>query len=61
MPHFFYQPTVYHLLHWRFIQEALHFLSGVIGCFIGCWTYAVIAKRKEERAAKANAAAGRKL
>ncbi len=59
MPHFFYQPTVYHLLHWRFIQEVLHFFSGLIGAFVGCWAYAAVARRKGKRAAaKTGAAAG---
>jgi cbb3-type cytochrome oxidase subunit 3 len=62
MPRFFYQPTVYLVLHWQFIHEVLHFLSGLIGCFLGCWAYAALAKRREKRAAaKAEAAARREL
>jgi len=51
MPEFFYQPTIYNALHWRFIYEVLHFLSGLVGAFLGCWTYASISRRREKRAA----------
>ena len=58
MPEFFYQPTIYHIFHMRFIYEILHFLSGLVGAFLGCWAYASLVRRREKRAeAKARAKA----
>jgi hypothetical protein len=52
MPEFFYQPTIYHALHWKFIHEVLHFLSGFFGCFLGCWAYAIFARWRDKPRAK---------
>ncbi len=48
MPEFFYQPTVYHALHWQFIHEVLHFLSGFLGAFLGCWAFSIFFRRKDK-------------
>lgn len=35
-------------LRWQhmYSHEVLHFLSGVVGSFVGCWIYFTIKKRK---------------
>jgi hypothetical protein len=49
MTHFIDQPAVYLVVDRLYIHQALHFLSGLIGCFLGCWAYAALAKRREKR------------
>lgn len=32
--------------HWRMFHEFMHFLSGIVGSFIGTWAYFKVAHRK---------------
>jgi hypothetical protein len=49
MGHFLFQPAVFLLLERLYLYQALHFLSGVIGCFFGCWAYAAWSARRKKR------------
>lgn len=47
-----FQPAIFRLLHYRFINEILHFLSGFLGCFFGCWAYVAWSGWRQRRKAK---------
>lgn len=33
--------------HWRLFHEFMHFLSGIVGSFIGTWAYFKFVRRKQ--------------
>ena len=41
---------VWNALRWQhmYSHEVLHFLSGVVGSFAGCWIYFAIQKRRND-------------
>ena len=36
----------YQAVRWEYMHEILHFLSGYVGAFLGCWTFFALARKR---------------
>jgi hypothetical protein len=36
----------YQAVRWEYMHDILHFISGYVGAFLGCWTFFALAKRR---------------